>query len=49
MNKSEKLQYQRDIEKYLEENQVYNLFEDLLNQLIIQKPENPLEFLISQL
>ena len=31
MNKSQKLQFQKGIEKYLEDKQVYNMFEDLLN------------------
>ena len=31
MNKTQKLQFQKGIEKYLEEKQIYNLFEDLMN------------------
>lgn len=36
----------QSIEGYLEDNQVYELFENLLKQLVINRPEEPLEFLI---
>lgn len=34
---------------YLEKHKIYGLFEDLMQQLIIHKPEDPLDFLITQL
>jgi adenylate kinase len=37
------------IESYLEDNQVYELLENLLKQLVINRPENPLDFLIERL
>jgi len=37
------------IEEYLETNQVYELFEDLLKQLVVKRPENPLEFIMQAL
>ncbi|KRX07413.1 P-loop containing nucleoside triphosphate hydrolase [Pseudocohnilembus persalinus] len=49
MDKTQKLQYQRDVEQYLEQQQVYTIFEDLMKQLIIKRPENPIDFLISEL
>lgn len=49
MDRDKKIQYQHDVEKYLEENKVYELFEDLMKNLIIAKPENPLDFLIHKL
>lgn len=49
MDKLQKFDYMQSIEAYLEENQVYELFEDLLKQLIMIKPENPLEFLCEAL
>lgn len=33
----------------MEENHVYELFEDLLQQLLVAKPDKPLDFLIEQL
>lgn len=39
----------QSIESYLEENQVYELFESLLKQLVINRPEQPLDFLIQKL
>jgi hypothetical protein len=37
------------IEEFLETNQVYELFEDLLKQIVVSKPENPLDFIIQTL
>ncbi len=34
---------------YLEKHHVYQLFENLMQQLIIHKPNDPIEFLITQL
>jgi len=36
MDKQSKLLYQREVEEYLEKNNIYNLFEDLTKQLIIE-------------
>jgi len=35
MDKTSKLQYQKDVEKYLEEKKVYDVFEELMKNLII--------------
>ena len=37
------------IEEYLETNQVYELFEDLLKQLVVKRPEKPLDFIMQAL
>jgi len=42
MDKIQKFDYMQSIENYLDENQVYELFEDLLKQLIVSRPEQPL-------
>lgn len=34
---------------YLEKHNVYHLFEGLMQQLIIHKPNDPIQFLIDQL
>jgi adenylate kinase len=41
--------HQQEIEKYLQQNQVYQLFEDLLKNLIIDKPEDPLTYLADKI
>jgi len=49
MDKLQKFEYMQTIESYLEDNQVYELLENLLKQLVINRPENPLDFLIERL
>ena len=49
MDKKQKLDYQREIEKYLESKKVYELFEDLMKSLVISKPEDPIDFIIQKL
>lgn len=49
MDKLQKFEYMQSIESYLEDNQVYELFEGLLKQLVIHRPEQPLDFLIQKL
>jgi len=39
----------KTIEQYLEENQVYELFESLLKQIIVARPEKPLDYIIEAL
>lgn len=49
MDKKTKLQYQQRIEGYLEENHVYELFEQLMKTVIIKQPTDPIGFLIEKL
>ena len=49
MDKLQKFEYTQSIESYLEDNQVYELFEGLLKQLVIHRPEQPLDFLVQKL
>ena len=49
MDKLQKHDYMNQIEEYLEVNQVYELFEDLLKQLVVKRPEKPLEFIMQAL
>ena len=46
MDKLQKFDYMQSIEQYLDENQIYELFEDLLKQLLVARPDKPLEFLV---
>ena len=39
----------QSIEQYLEDNQVYELFENMLKQLVISRPDDPLDFMIQKL
>ena len=49
MDKTQKLLYQRDIEKYLESRKVYELFQELMKNLVINKPDDPIEYIIEKL
>ena len=49
MDKLQKFDYMQTIESYLEQKQVYEMFEDLLKQLVVNKPDNPLDFLMDKL
>jgi adenylate kinase len=49
MNREEKLQYQEEIETYFENKKVYDLFEKLLKELVIYKPQKPIDYLIDRL
>ena len=49
MYKQQKLDYQQNIEKYLEENHVYDMFEYLMKGLLKEKPKDPIAFMISKL
>ena len=49
MDKRQKFDYMENIENYLEQKQVYELFEDLLKQLVVHKPANPLDFITEKL
>ena len=49
MDKTAKLEYQKKLEQYLEDKNIYNMFEDLMQLLVIHKPEDPLNFLIDRL
>lgn len=46
MDKVQRFEYTQQIESYIEDNQVYELFEGLLQQLMVNKPEKPLDYLI---
>ena len=46
MDKLQKFDYMQSIEQYLDENQIYEMFEALLKQLLVARPEKPLEFLV---
>jgi adenylate kinase len=49
MLKEKKLDYQKTLEEYLEENKVYDIFEDMMKDLIVNRPKDPIEFLINKM
>jgi len=44
-----KLSFQEELEEYLEYQKVYDIFEDMMKNLIISQPKNPIEFLVNKL
>lgn len=49
MNKAQKVEYQEGIEKYLEDNQIYDIFEQLMKSLLKERPKDPLQFMVAKL
>jgi len=49
MERTEKLHFQQSIENYFEDKKVYFLFEKLLKELVIIKPDQPIDYLIKRL
>jgi adenylate kinase len=49
MLKEEKLTYQEELEQYMEENDVYDVFETMMKNLIIDQPADPVPFLLDVL
>ena len=49
MDKLEKFDYMGEIEDKLGNLEVYELFDDLLKQLLVQRPDQPLDFLLDKL
>lgn len=49
MMQDKKLDFQRQLEDYLEEQKVYDIFQDMMKTLIQHRPKDPLNFLVKQL
>lgn len=49
MDKLQRFEFQQSIDQYLEQNQVYELFEGLLKEIVLNRPDQPLDFLIQKL
>ena len=49
MDRVQKLEYEKSMEDYFHEHKVYDLMEKLFEELIIYKPEEPIDFLINRL
>lgn len=49
MDRVQKLEYEKTMEDYFHEHKVYDLIERLFEELIINKPENPIDYLMERL
>ena len=49
MDRVQKLEYEKTMEDYFHEHKVYELVERLFEELIINKPKNPIDYLINRL
>lgn len=49
MDRTDKLNYEQGIENYFDQHKVYDLFDKLFKELIINKPENPIDYLLERL
>jgi adenylate kinase len=49
MDRVEKLKFKQSIENYFEENKVYELFDKLMKELVINKPLDPVDYLIKRI
>ena len=49
MDRVQKLEYEKSMEEYFHEHKVYDLMEKLFEELIINKPKDPIDYLINRL
>lgn len=49
MNKVQKYDYNKSIEKYLNDKKVREMFKDLLKKIIVKQPLDPIKFLIDEI
>lgn len=49
MNKQKKIEYQEQLEAYLERHRIYDLFESIMKGLLKERPADALEFMASRL
>ena len=49
MDKLQKLDYLASMESYLEQNEIYELLGDLLKEIVIHRPKEPLDFIVEKL
>jgi adenylate kinase len=49
MDREQKLNYEKSMENYFHEHKVYNLFQNLFEELVKEKPKDPINYLIERL
>ena len=47
--KKAKLEFQQDIESYMEEEKLHDIFQDMMTACIKDMPDDPIQFLIDRL
>lgn len=47
--KEKRLEFQKGLEEYIEEQKLYEMFEGMMKGLIIDQPTNPIDYLINKL
>jgi len=48
MLREEKIEFQREIEEYLEETKVYDIFEEIIWELVTELPKDPVNFIMEK-
>jgi hypothetical protein len=47
--KKAKLEFQQDIESYMEEEKLHDIFQDMMTSVIKDMPKDPIQFLIERM
>ena len=47
--KKAKMQFQQELEQYIEEEKVHDIFQDMMTSIIKERPKDPIKFLIDRL
>ena len=47
--KKAKMQFQQEIEAYIEEEKVHDIFQDMMTAIIKERPKDPIKFLVERL
>lgn len=46
--KQKKLDFQQSLEQYLEEEKIHDIFQDMMQSLIKDRPKDPIDYLINK-
>lgn len=49
MDKMQKMDFMQSVEQYLNDHQVYEMFEDLIRQVVVSRPADPHEFILQKI
>ena len=49
MDKMQKMDFIQSVESYLNEHQVYELFEDIIRQVVVSRPADPMQFILKKI
>jgi hypothetical protein len=49
MDKQQRFEFQQSMDSYLEQNQVYELMQELFKEVVAHRPDKPLDYLIDRL